>query len=155
MIDLTLSIGGIFIALLILLLTHQINKRWDLDKTLKREILSFKEVFIPHLQQLDDRRENPTSLVIQFFPEQDKAARKLMLYLPQRKKNSFQEQWKIYVQYFEAKKQLETVTLFANEVDDISKANTGTQASVEYITQQAEKRSVYAKSLINNILKTL
>ncbi|WPD24881.1 MAG: hypothetical protein SD837_10010 [Candidatus Electrothrix scaldis] len=155
MIDLKISIGAILGVLLTLFLTHRINKRWDLDKILKGEILSFKEVFIPHLQQLDDPKKDPGSLVTQFFPDEDKAARKLMLFLPQRKKNYFQEQWKIYTQYFEAEKQLEVVSLFANKVDDISKADVGTKEGIEYIIQQAEKRRVYAKSLINNILKIL
>jgi len=47
------------------------------------------------------------------------------------------------------------INLLATEVDDISKANVGTQDGLLYIYEQNEKRREKAIFIIENMLKTL
>jgi hypothetical protein len=141
--------------LLSVLLAHLLAKRREAEKELETKVLNFKESFIPLLKELESSNANPTTLVTQYYPEQDKAARTLLIHLPNRKKKAFQKYWSSYTELYEEKKSLGITALIATEVDDLSKANPGTQEGIAYLYEQTEKRRKIVINIINRALETI
>lgn len=155
MIEWKLSIGAILGVLLSVLLAHLFAKRRESDKALNQEIANFKELLVPALIELENSNATPAVLVTQYFPEHDKAARKLAIHLPTRKRKLFNEKWNRYAQLYKEKKAMGLTALIATEVDDLSHANANTSEGIKYIYEQTDKRRQEVIAIINAAMSAL
>lgn len=152
MIDWKISAGAILGVLLSVLLAHLLTKRRESEKILNNEIVRFKESMMPLLKELESPDASPTLLITQYYPENDAAARKLVIHLPKHKKKKFEKCWVLYTQLYHEKKALGLTGLIATEVDDLSKANAGTPEGIQYIYDQTAKRRGKAINIINEAI---
>ncbi len=155
MIEWTISVSALLIGLIFILLRHYLAKHRENDKILNQKIIAFKEIFVPMLKELENLDSNHVMLLTKNYPKQDEEARKLILLLPKRKRRLFNESWSLYTYLYKMKMELGLVGIMATEVDDMSKANAGTQEGMEYLYSQTIKRNQEVIRIINNALKTL
>jgi len=155
MIDWKISAGAILGVLLSVLLAHFLTTRRESEKTLNNEIVRFKESLMPLLKKLESHDASPTPLITQYYPENDVAARKLIIHLPKHKKKKFVQCWDLYTQLYREKKALGLTGLIATEVDDLSKAKIGTSEGLQYIYDQTAKRREKTINLINDVMNIL
>ena len=155
MIDWKISIGGILAVLLSVLLGHRLATNRESDAQYRTRVAEFRELLVPFLRALESEDAHPTMLVSQHFPEHDEAARKLMVYMPRRKKTRFATKWRQYELLYQEKQSQGIFGLIATEVDDLERASPGTPGAEEYLYEQTAKRSNEVRRVIQAALNVL
>ena len=89
MVDWKISAGAVLGILLSVLLAHLLAKRREDDKIFKAETIAFKEYLIPMLKELESSDSCVSTIIMQYHSKCDDAARKLVLYLPDKKAKIF------------------------------------------------------------------
>ena len=121
MIDWKVSVGGILAVLLSVWLGHRLAKSREWGAQYRERVAEFRELLVPFLRELESKDAHPTMLVSQHFPEHDEAARKLMVYMPRRKKTRFAKEWRQYELLYREKQSQGILGLIATEVDDLGR----------------------------------
>lgn len=155
MIDWKISIGAILVALLGVWLGHRLTASRQVRESYANKTKEFKKVLVPFLKALESDHAHPATLVSQHFPEQDEAARKLVIHMPNRKRHKFLQRWKRYADLYRAKQSQGVLGLFATEVDDLEKASPGAPGAEQYIYQQTARRRNEVRLLIQEALDVL
>lgn len=155
MLDWKLSMGAVLVALASVFFAHRLTQKREQYKSISESIIKFKESFVPFLKALEEQEANPKLLVIENFPEQDQAARKLALRLTQKKQREFTFRWKQYSQLHKEFESFSTLAMIATEVDDLSKASPAAANSEDYIYAQNMKRRHKVISLVEGALSVL
>ena len=155
MIDWKISIGAILALLLSAWLGHRLSVSRTEQQAYREKARQFKELLVPFLKSLEATEAHPATLVSENFPQQDEAARKLVLYMGAGKRRRFLQHWESYEALYQEKSAQGILSLIATEVDDLSKASPGQPGMQQYILEQTAKRRNHVSSLINNAIKVL
>lgn len=155
MIDWKISIGAILVMLLSAWLGHRLSATRDERNTYKSKAREFKEMLAPFTRALEAPDAHPATLVIQKFEQHDEAARKLRIYMSNRKRRRFDDRWKVYETIYKEKQAQGILSLIATEVDDLSKASPGQPGAETYMLEQTAKRRVRVLTAIQDALDVL
>lgn len=155
MIDWKISVGGILAVLLSVWLGHRLATSRQWSAQYRKRVADFKELLIPFLRELESKDAHPSTLVSQHFPQHDEAARRLMVYMPRRKKVRFSEKWQEYEALHREKRSQGISGLIATELDDLEKASPGAPGAEEYIYQQTARRRNEVRQTIQSALDVL
>jgi len=154
-VDWKISISALLVLLLGAILTHRLTNSREEQSNYRKKANEFKESFVPFVRELEHPDTHPTLHLLANFSSQDEAARKLLLHMPNRKKEKFSEQWQHYVSLCNHKAQQGVLTQLATEVDDLALASSGNPAAQDYIRDQTIARKNETLRLINNALGVL
>jgi len=122
MLDWKISIGGLFLVLLSVFVTHRLSRLRDAESHYWQVAHDLRHSLNDLLSQLEDREANPRLLIREFYPEQEPAARYILdekWGLPRRR---FATAWSRYNQMYNEQAELGMMAVFAAEITDSNRA---------------------------------
>lgn len=155
MFDWKISIGAVLVMLLSAWLGHRFSVSRDERNSFKTKAREFQELLTPFLRALEAPDAHPAALITQNFRHHDEAARKLRLYMSDRKRRLFDDRWKAYEELYREKEAQGVLGLIATEVDELSKASPGRPGVQEYMLEQTAKRRNQTIKVIRDALDVL